>query len=114
MPVGTVPALCRYCYIATDEYGQIFTVRANVSLASMEIVPLTINGGYEEDTPMFVDSGWSAGEGLSVKASFPGDTSAFGIRATDYDGVVYHYIVMQDLSGDGSLFFMDTYAPGPF
>lgn len=100
-----------YCPIAFDQYARKIYLKANVPLTNVEIFPLNVFEEQIEQPTVYTVASWGAGEFLLLEASFPGDFSAYGIRVTDSDGVIYRYSIWENLSGEGEPFSLNTYAP---
>lgn len=100
-----------YCPIASDQYAQKIFLQATAPLTDVEIFPLLFVETLEEQPPVYTVNQWQAGGYLLLEASFPGDFSAYGIRVTDSDGVIYRYSIWENLSGEGAPFSLNTYAP---
>lgn len=100
-----------YCPIAFDQYARKIYLKANVPLTNVEIFPLNVFEEQIEQPTVYTVASWGAGEFLLLEASFPGDFSAYGIRVTDSDGVIYRYSIWENLSGEGAPFTLGSYTP---
>ncbi len=100
-----------YCPASDSEYAAKILLKANVQIAKIEFFPMEISDTLKETSPEYTKKNCAAGAYILVDISLPGDISEYGIRVTDMDGFVYRYSVFENLSGEGDLYNMHTYAP---